>query len=230
MTISITDEIFSRAKDVIITWFSVLARGPDAFSRINLESTSTLYYSLRFTLYMTFVSFLLHIPAIAKFDLKNLALIQPVWIAETYIEYLAPGLILYGSMKLFGGEASFQTCISAYCLLTAYLPIIAVFMLPSEIFVIRVMRSTPAYPKAIQILAEQMTLLSAWERLGLYLSVLLSTVTFIIYFAAVFRPFRLVHKLNKARALSAFILAMIGSVLFDLFFLEEWISTILTAD
>ena len=223
------DETFRNARDVIITWFSVLTRGPDAFIRINLEAASTLYYSLRFTLYMVFVSFLLHIPAVAKFDFKNVALIQPVWIVETYIEYLAPGLILYGSMKLLGGRGMLQSCIAAYCLLTAYLPIIAVLMLPAQMFVVPAMRIAPQYPQAIRVLSEQLRRLSAWERSGVLLSFLLSTIAFVIFFTAVFRTFRTLHRLKMARAVAAFILGVLGSVVFLQFFLEEWVSKLLQA-
>src|SRR5215469_11102878 len=102
MGISETDEKFKAAKEVVLTWFSVLTRGPDAFRRIDLENSATLFYALRFMLYMSFVSFLLHIPSVAKFGIKYTLFIQPFWIAEAYVEYLAIGLILYGSMKLFG--------------------------------------------------------------------------------------------------------------------------------
>ncbi len=57
---------FLNAKQVIITWFSVLTRGADAFERIELETSSTLFYALTFMLYMAFVDVLLHIPLAAK--------------------------------------------------------------------------------------------------------------------------------------------------------------------
>ncbi len=219
---------FDEAKDVIITWFSVLTRGPDAFEQIDLGTSSTLFYALRFTLYMSFVSFLLHIPTIAKFDLKNVAFVQPILIVETYIEYLAAGLILYGSMKLFGGKGSLQACTAAYCFLTAYLPIIAVLMLPAQMLVVPSMRKSPDYPDAIRILYEQLQHLSAWQLSGLLLSWLLTTVVFVVFFAAVFRAFRALHKLNRARAVSAFVLGLLASVVFNVFFLERWISAILS--
>lgn len=98
MDISAINRIFDEAKDVIITWFSVLSSGPDAFSRLDLEKSSTLFYSLRFMLYMTFVSYLLHIPTLAKLNSKNAVLVPTVWVVGTFVEYLAPGLILYGSI------------------------------------------------------------------------------------------------------------------------------------
>src|SRR6266567_9084130 len=82
---------FLNAKQVIITWFSVLTRGADAFERIELETSSTLFYALTFMLYMAFVDVLLHIPLAAKSGTVVLT-VESVLLLETYIEYLATGL------------------------------------------------------------------------------------------------------------------------------------------
>src|SRR5262252_9600030 len=97
-----------QARGVVITWFSVLTRGPHAFEQIDLERPSTLFYALKFALCMTLANFLVSMPALPKLDLKNVALIEPFWMSETFVEYLAFGPIFYGCMKLFGGKGSLQ--------------------------------------------------------------------------------------------------------------------------
>jgi len=226
MGISGTVKAFDEAKEVIITWFSVLTRDPYAFDRIDLEKTSTLFYALRFMLYMSFVSFLLHLPAVAKLGMKNV-IIEPAWILETYLEYLLTAFIVYGAMRLFGGKGTLQACIAAYCLLTAYLPIISVLLLPAQKLIVPNMTGEAQVPEVIRAAADSLNRLSAWERMGIVLSFLLSTTMFILFFVSVFRVFRMLHRLNKARALLAFLLGLATTVVILMFFLEPLLSSVL---
>ena len=226
MDISDTVTKFDQAKEVIITWFSVLTRGPNAFEQIDLEKSSTLFYALRFMLYMSLVDFLLHIPVVAQFGIKNV-FIEPVWILETYLESLVTGFVLYGSMKLFGGKGTLQACTAAYCFLTAYLPIIGVLMLPAHRLIVSNMADNAQGPAVIGRVYDQLSRLSVWEIVGLCLSFVLSTVVFVLFFVSVFRAFRRLHKLNKPRALLAFVLGLVGSVVVLMFFLEPLLSAVL---
>ena len=226
MDISDTVKKFDQAKEVIITWFSVLTRGPNAFEQIDLEKSSTLFYALRFMLYMGFVDLLLHIPTVAQFGVKNV-FIEPVWVLETYLEYLVTGFVLYGSMKLFGGKGTLQACTAAYGFLTAYFPIIGVLMLPAHKLIVPNLADDVQVPAVIQKVHDQLSRLSVWEIVGLCLSFLLSTVVFVMFFVSVFRVFRRLHKLNMAPALLAFVLGLVGSVVVLMFFLEPLLSAVL---
>src|SRR5215475_7205642 len=96
--------IFTKATEIIVTWFSVLTRGSNAFEKIDLEAYSTLIYALRFMFFMAFVDVALDFPFLAITGgslLKELA-IPPVLYVEAFVEYLMVGLIIYGSMKLLG--------------------------------------------------------------------------------------------------------------------------------
>jgi hypothetical protein len=226
MDISTTVKKFEEAKEVIITWFSVLTRDPNAFDRIDLEKSSTLFYALRFMLYMSFVDFLLHIPTVAKFGLKSV-IIEPVWILETYLEYLLTAFIVYVAMRLFGGKGTLQACIAAYCLLTAYLPIIGVLMLPIQKLVVPNMTGDAQVPEVIRAAFDSLNRLPAWESVGIFLSFALSTTMFVLFFVSVFRTFRMLHRLNKARALLAFLLGLATTVVVLVFFLEPLLSSVL---
>jgi len=226
MDISDTVKKFDQAKEVIITWFSVLTRGPNAFEQMDLEKSSTLFYALRFMLYMSFVDVLLHLPVIAQFGAKNI-FIEPVWILETYLEYFVTGFLLYGSMKLFGGKGTLQACTAAYCFLTAYLPIIGVLMLPTHRLIISNMADDVPAPVVSKKIYDQLSQLSVWEVVGVCLSFLLSTVVFALFFVSVFRAFRRLHRLNKFPALLAFVLGLFGSVVVLIFFLAPLLSAVL---
>ncbi len=207
---------FLNAKQVIITWFSVLTRGADAFERIELETSSTLFYALTFMLYMALVDVLLHIPLAAKSGTKAVITVESVLLLETYIEYLATGFILYGSMKLFGGKGGLQPCIAAYCLLTAYLPIVSVLMTPMRTLIF------PALTQGtdVQQISESVRGLSASARFGFLLSFLLTTVVFVVFLTAVFRTFRKLHKLNGARAGMALVAGLVCSAVVLLFIVK----------
>jgi len=169
---------------------------------------------------------LLHLPAVAKLGMKNV-IIEPAWILETYLEYLLTAFIVYGAMRLFGGKGTLQACIAAYCLLTAYLPIISVLLLPAQKLIVPNMTGEAQAPEVIRAAADSLNRLSAWERMGIVLSFLLSTTMFILFFVSVFRVFRMLHRLNKARALLAFLLGLATTVVILMFFLEPLLSSVL---
>jgi hypothetical protein len=175
-----------------------------------------------------FVDLLLQIPsAAAKGGIKNALIIEPLLLVETYLEYLATGFILYGSMKLLGGKGSLQACIAAYCFLTAYLPIVSVLMLPMKTFILPGIARGDQIPQIVRSTSAKLSQLSSWERSGFLLSFLLTTVVFVVFFAAVFRTFRMLHELSEARA--AFALGLVCSAVILTFFLEPFLTTIFQA-
>lgn len=217
---------FDRAKDVIITWFSVLTRGPDAFQRIDLENSSVLFYSLQFMLYMAVVDLLVHLPfAAATGGSKGAVRIESLLLLETYLEFLITGFVLYGAMKLLGGKGSLQASIAAYCFLTAYLPIISVLMMPMRALIFPSMQQHPDLPAAIRSVP-RLSQLSAWQAIGFWLSFVLTTAVFVIFFMAVFRTFRTLHALSRARAVLAFLLGLITAAAILAFFIEPFLTSI----
>lgn len=154
---------FEGAKDVVITWFSVLTRGPNAFQQIDLENSSVLFYSLRFMLYMAVVDLLFHVPFVAATSGTGKAVsIESLLLFETYLEYLILGFVLYGAMRLLGGKGSLQASIAAYCFLTVYLPFISVMMMPMRALIFPSMEQHPDFPTAIRSVPK-LSQLSAWE-------------------------------------------------------------------
>jgi hypothetical protein len=223
------EAIFEKAKEIIVTWFSVLTRGPNAFAKIDLEANSTLVYSLKFLFFMAFVDVAVDFPLSAKIGssfLKELA-IPPVLYVEAFVEYLMTGLILYGSMKLVGGKGRLQPCTVVYCFLTAYMPIVSVLWLPVRIIVTPAMVKSLSYPNTVDDTLGPVLQLSAWNLLGIVLSFSLSTVVYVLFFRAVFQNFRILHQLNKGRARLGFIGGLAGVVIFLTEFLKPSISMIL---
>jgi len=218
---------FEGAKDVVSTWFSVITRGSRAFERIDLEKSSVLFYSLKFMLYVALVDLLFHLPfAVATGGTGKAVSIESLLLLETYLEFLILGFAIYGAMRLVGGKGSLQASIAAYCLLTAYLPIISVLMMPMRALIFPSMELHPDLPTVIKQAGPQLSHLSAWEATGFWLSFLLSTLVFVIFFVAIFRTFRLLHKLSNARALLGFLLGLISASAILALIVEPFLTSI----
>ncbi|HEV2493238.1 MAG TPA: hypothetical protein VG204_09230 [Terriglobia bacterium] len=224
---AISKAIFEGAKDIIITWFSVLTRGASALRGFDLETNTTLLYALRFMVYMAFVSTIVDLPfmtgAAAKGEDKMFVVAAVV---EEYLECLPIALILHGCMKLFGGRGRLQSCIAGYCFLTAYLPIIAVLMLPEKRVTVPAITQGSNYPTVVKQLSIALGSLSTWDRYMFWFSYVATTVVFVVFFIGVFRCFRALHKLSRRRAVVAFIVGLLCSAVFLMGFEEPFLSAV----
>jgi hypothetical protein len=218
---------FDGAKDVVRTWFSVITRGSQAFQRIDLENSSVLFYSLKFMLYVAFVDLVLHLPlaAVTRGTGKAVS-IESLLLLETYLEYLILGFALYGAMRVVGGKGSLQASIAAYCFLTAYLPIVSVLMMPTRALIFPRMEQHPDLPTVIEQSRPKLAQLSAWEATGFWLSFVLTTLVFVIFFVAIFQTFRMLHNLSNTRAIVGFLLGLISAAAVLALFVEPFLTSI----
>jgi hypothetical protein len=226
--ITIIETIFLRFKDIIVTWFSVLTRGRKAIEEFDLEKSSTLIYALKFMFLMAFVDLIVNFPLAAKIGGSTLTVvaIPPFIVAEYYIEYLTIAFVLHGSMKLVGGKGGLQSCIAAFCFLTAYLPLMGVLMLPERMITVPAILESPNYIAAVYKARHKWDQLSTWDRSSVALSFLLATAVLVLFFTAVFQQFRALHQLNKPRAVFAFIGGLVGSAVIMAMFLEPPLSAL----
>jgi hypothetical protein len=216
---AIAKTIFQENKDVLTTWFSVLTRGPKSFHAAHLERNSTLLYGLRFMFYMVVVELVLTIPFARGMESKseNMFVIGGA-LAEDVVEYLAAALILHGAMKAFGGKGKAQGCVASYCFFTAYIPIIAIFMLPWNRLSTPLIAKSASYPQIIAQISAMARQLATWDRFTLVLSFLAATAVWILFYTGVFRCFRALHKLSRTRAAFAFIVGLLLTAAFNAVF------------
>jgi len=178
-------------------------------------------------LYVALVDLLFHLPlAAATRGTGKAVIIEPLLLLETYLEYLVLGFALHGAMRLFGGKGSLQASTAAYCFLTAYLPIISVLMMPMRALIFPGMERHPNLPTLIQQSGPKLVHLSAWEATGFWLSFVLTTLVFVIFFVAIFRTFRTLHKLSNARAVVGFLLGLISAAAILALFVEPFLTSI----
>jgi len=217
---SVTKTIFDETKDVILTWFGVLSKGPSAFEKLDLESNSALLFALRFLFYISLVDFAVSIPSAAANGVKyEDKMFIGASIASIYVEYLAVALIIYGAMKLFGGKAPVQACIAGYCFLTAYLPIVAILRLPSVAIMDAAMMAGANYPDITSRAFAMFARLSVWDMVIFILAALLSVGTFVFFLINVYRCFKKLHGLSSGRAGLGFALGLSAALLFAMAFI-----------
>ena len=212
---TITRKAFEEANDVIITWLAVLSRGPAAIEKLDLTASATVLFALRFLFYVAFVDFAIALPFAASSGVRySDGAYVGISVAAIYVEYLATALILYGALKLFRGKARMEECISAFCLLSAYLPLAAVLRLPMVAIVSKAIDTSANYPQAVSQTVASLSKLTGWDCVVYVASNLLSAAVFAFFLVSVFRSFRRLHALPKARALIAFTLGLIFAFAF----------------
>jgi hypothetical protein len=217
---TVTKTIFDETKDVIITWFGVVSKGPSAFAMLDLGSNSVLLFALRFLFYVALVSFAVSIPSAAANGVKyEDKMFIGVSIAAIYAEYLSVALIIYGTMKLFGGKAPVQACIAGYSFLTAYLPIVAVLRLPSVAIIDAAIKAGTDYPDITRRGFAIFVPLSPWDRAVFVLAAILSVGVSVFFLINVYRCFRKLHRLSNGRAMLAFALGLFAALLFTMAFI-----------
>lgn len=227
---AIAKTIFQENKDVLTTWFSVLTRGPKSLQATHLDRNSTLLYGLRFMFYMAVVELVLTIPFAKGMESKtgNMFLVGAA-LAESLIEYLAAALILHGAMKAFGGKGRAQACIAGFCFFTAYMPVIAVLMLPWNRVYAPVMAKSADYPQIIGQLFGKLQQLATWDRSALVISFLASSAVWVLFLTGVFRCYRALHKLGRLRAAFAFTAGLLFTAGFELVFAVPMASAVFQA-
>jgi hypothetical protein len=210
---AINKAIFEQAKDIIVTWFSVITRGTEALNGVDMQASSTLLYALRFMFYMAVFDLVTHIPSIASMAAKGTSIgiggaLGLGFLAETCFEFLGGALILHSSMRLFGGKANLQCSVVTYCFLTAFLPIAHILFLPAQRIAQSIINQSPG---------DWYTLPQRWSRwdwFGVGFSLLGTTLVYVVFFSRVFQSFRRLHRLSMLRALPSFMLGLVGYVVF----------------
>jgi len=212
--------VFDETKDVIITWFGVLSKGPSAFANVDLGTNSALLFALRFLFYVSVVDFAVSIPAAAANGVRyEDKMFFAVSVTTIYVEYLSVALILYGAMKLFGGKAPLQACIAGYCFLTAYLPVAAILRMPLMTVLNTALTGGVNYPDQIKRGFALLLGLSRWDKTVFILAAILSTAAYVFFLVNVFRCFRKLHGLRTGRAGAAFAVGLLLAQLFAMAFL-----------
>src|SRR5262245_1024731 len=177
------DTLFDKSKDLILTWVSVLTRGPKAFEHIDLEARSTQVYALKFLFFVACAEALTTLPLAATADVSWTSPgVAIPFVAETYVEYLAIAVILHGAMRLAGGRGGAAPCVTGFCFLSAYMPVAGIAMIPARLFLtVPALRFNEDFILTVGGEPAYWHQLSTWNRSSVILSLLLTTVVYVLF-------------------------------------------------
>jgi hypothetical protein len=229
---TISDTILSEGKEIIATWLEVVSNGHKGIglNGVGLHGERALSRAVRFMLYMSFVSVLFQVPAAAligvQYENKYYELVS---VLEQFISYLGCGVCFHLAMKWLGGKAVFRDSFAVTCFLTAYSPLLDVFLTPLRKYTFPVLKQTSDVGSAAVSVYELAQRWSLWEWIVFVASFVATTVVFALFFVAVFRSFRALHHLPPFKAGAAFAIGLVMFVFFVVVFLAPLDDLILKA-
>lgn len=186
--------IADEFRDVIKTLVGAVMRREKALVDFDLTDARTLFFAFRILLYLSILLALLHIPAWRAQGIHfTHPAFLPLAVAEVMIEQVSFCLLLYTTIRFFGGAAEPQAFFGSFCLLFAY-----EFM--SEVCLLRV--QIPA----IQFIKNEGQIGDAFSIGGMALilvALAASIVLRLMLIGSLFRAFHLADQLDATRAAMA---------------------------
>src|SRR4051794_10739889 len=129
---AVLDLLVKDAKNVALTWFSVITQGHRALAATNVEDRTVQLYALRFAFYMALIAFLLNVQLVTTLRENFLGAISVAYTVLTFVEFMSAGVILHAAMRLFGGRAALQASLVVFAFLAAYLPLMTIAFWPLQ--------------------------------------------------------------------------------------------------
>jgi hypothetical protein len=192
---------------VVQTFMAVLSRRQHAIDGFDLAQPQTLFFALRFLFYMGLISTLLHLPALAA---QGISLSSPShalsFLTDEILEKLALCLALHVAMRSVGGKAELRESVCAVCFLCAFQPLIAVSLIPGHLLTGTLLSQTADgfdLLKGASAVGAQAT---AWQMTTLGISFAISGVLWVVFFVALFKASRTLHRLGWLRAATALVM------------------------
>jgi hypothetical protein len=232
--LAVLNKIIQPANSMTI-WVSLLTRGYKAMDPLDLHRPETLRQSLRFLAYMILIVDILHLPVIPikAADTISTGFLFAAYFVNNYIEWLAAGIILHFMMRTFGGKSTFQKSITAFCFLSAYLPLFSLSLAPVWALPEIVLKDAGSITFTPETSVE--TLLEIAQQLGVYgiakfaVSFILATVILILMLKTMFSALRTLHRLCFGRTVLAFFFSMLIYLTFLFMFYLPLISGVFKA-
>src|SRR5262245_34823069 len=220
----------NEGSELATTWAHVLGSG---WRGVRLRDfswprQSLLGHALRFLVYMTAATFIVSLPT------ASLAGVE--YESELYgalssglegLTWLAAGVCFHTVMRVAGGKGALPHGIETACLLSAFSPVLKLFLTPFEIRILPLTAKHENPFEVMQALYESSHHWSSWDWWTFWISSAASTVVVVVICVAFFRSFRSLHRLSVPRALVAFVAGSAALGVVAMFFLAPIDSRIL---
>jgi len=206
------NSLYAEMKRSLTAWISVLAAPRKTLGGLNLEDAGTLLFAWRFMFYMIAIEMIITVArGLASGRVGDLV---PLAVALN-LQYLSAAFILHAAMAAFGGKATLQSSVAAYCFMAAYIPVIDVVQNPALDVAMCVFRQ-PDPLRAFQGIAVDK--LSGWTIFQLVLSFASATAAWCRYFWGLFGAYRTTHRLSVGKTRLSFVLGLAAYVVFTVAF------------
>jgi hypothetical protein len=197
-----TDEVHA----VVTSWFAVFARGHEVAKTFALQEPDTLMFALRFGFYMVLVGALISFPVSAAARSRPMEFLI-AYVVSSVVEITGIGLLMHTAFRLVGGTAALTSSMTAWCLYTAFWPVMVISLAPVNAYL------APAFEgRPVTRLEELAVQLSPGGVLVLFVSFLASTAAVLMLVGGVLRTFQALHNLSGLKAAVAALLALVGCV------------------
>jgi hypothetical protein len=199
--------IVDELREVIVTFVAVAMRREKALADFNLSDSRTLFFALRFLIYVSLASVILHIPAWSAQGIRfGHPAFMPSVLAEALIEQIALCFVLYAAIRLFRGTADPQQYFCAFCLLCAYQLMSDVCLIPVQVRAIAV--QTPDIEQFVRRAAAMGDQVSIGDLAVLLVAGTASIGLRLIFLLALFRAFHITDQLGVARAAMSLVIGI----------------------
>jgi hypothetical protein len=202
----VIDAIRDEAARVVQMFVNVLTKREKAFDGLVLSDARILSFALRFLVYMALVSLVLHLPAWAA---QKISLNSPgpvlSFLTDDLMEKLMLCIILHVAMRSVGGTADLRESVCVFCFLCAFAPLIAVSLIPSQTLTGSLLRNSSSAGDFLERLSPARMGTAAGDLPVFAICFALSTVLWLIFFTALFKANRTLHRLGRVRAAAAFV-------------------------
>jgi len=227
---AVLDLLVKDAKNVALTWFSVITQGHRALAATNVEDRAVQLYALRFALYMALIAFLLNIQLVTTLRENFLGSASVAYTLLSYVEFMSGAVILHAVFRLFGGQARLPASLVVFGFLAAYLPLLTIAFWPlQQSFFAPTIQSGDDFGAMLSQIEQRSAGLSPWSSFVLIVSALAATAVVVWMSFQAFSVFRSIHRLGRWHALIAFILGLIAYVVFVTVFVAPLEATIYQA-
>jgi len=204
---SLIQTAVDELRTVVLTFVAVTVKRERALDDFDLDDPETLFFALRYLVYVSIVSSILHLPA---WTAKAMHVGHPGFmlsvLAEDVMEKIGLCFVLYGVLRWLGGKGNLPAFVTAYCLLSTFQVMIAACLVPVHRFVVASQAQDPE--QLVRQGAAIAAQLSIWNAIVFLIAFAATTTLWIVFFAALFRATRATHEMGAIRTALSFALGI----------------------
>lgn len=197
----------AELKRVVSSWFAIVTKGHKAFDTVDFLNDNTLFFSLRFMIYMGLICFALKFPLLAVFGAKidNVVFIMAT-LFFLYVTWLAYASLTHILMKIVGGRGAFKATIAAFCFLSAFMPVGLFIMLIPNWYELKTIDRVPFIIGPDDSIFRY---LNQDEKATYLIFFFLGLCGLIYYFVIFYRSLQAIHKTGNVKGFIAFFVSII---------------------